>query len=139
MLLSYTASLGLGWLVFHHILGYDAISYRLPLYVFVFLISLGVDYNIILVSRIREEIHHNKWKDAIARGLALTGGVISSAGIILAGTFTVLMTQPLQELFLFGLTMGMGILIDTFLVRGVLLPSILTFTKPREAKRLNIE
>lgn len=138
MLLSYTASLGLGWLVFHHVLGYDAISYRLPLYVFVFLISLGVDYNIILVSRIREEIHHYKWKEAISRGLSLTGGVISSAGIILAGTFTVLMTQPLQELFLFGLTMGMGILIDTFLVRGVLLPSILTFIRPKQVKDLQI-
>jgi len=136
MLISYAASMGLGWLIFHHILGYDAVSYRLPLYVFVFLISLGVDYNIILVSRIREEIHHYKWKEAISRGLSLTGGVISSAGIILAGTFTVLMTQPLQELFLFGLTMGMGILIDTFLVRGILLPSILTFVRPKQVKDL---
>lgn len=135
MLLSYTASLGLGWFIFENVLGYDAISYRLPLYTFVFLISLGVDYNIILVSRIREEIHHFKWKEAISRGVGLTGGVISSAGIILAGTFTVLMTQPLQELFLFGLTMGMGILIDTFLVRGMLLPSLLTFIRPKQAKR----
>src|SRR5699024_8134202 len=61
MLLSYTASLGLGWFIFENIIGYDAISYRLPLYTFVFLISLGVDYNIILVSRIREEIHHYEW------------------------------------------------------------------------------
>lgn len=134
MLISYTASLGLGWMIFEYILGYDAISYRLPLYAFVFLISLGVDYNIILVSRIREEVHDHKWKEAISRGVALTGGVISSAGIILAGTFTVLMTQPLQELFLFGLVMGMGILIDTFIVRGMLLPSILTFTRPKQAK-----
>lgn len=134
MLISYTASLGLGWFLFNNLLGYDAISYRLPLYTFVFLISLGVDYNIILVSRIREEIHHYHWKEAISRGVELTGGVISSAGIILAGTFTVLMTQPLQELFLFGMTMGMGILIDTFIVRGMLLPSLLTFTKPKQAK-----
>lgn len=134
MLLSYTASLGLGWIVFHHLLGYESISYRLPVYVFVFLISLGVDYNIILVSRIREEIHNYEWKEAISRGLALTGGVISSAGIILAGTFSVLMTQPLEELFLFGFTMGMGILIDTFLVRGILLPSILTFITPKQVK-----
>lgn len=137
MLLSYTASLGLGWLVFHYILGYDAISYRLPLYVFVFLISLGVDYNIILVSRIREEMHYHQWRDAIAQGLSLTGGVITSAGIILAGTFSVLMTQPLEELFLFGLTMGMGVLIDTFLVRGMLLPSLLTFTRPKQVKDRN--
>lgn len=134
MLLSYTASLGLGWFIFENVLGYDAISYRLPLYTFVFLISLGVDYNIILVSRIREEIHHYKWKEAISHGVGLTGGVISSAGIILAGTFAVLMTQPLEELFLFGLTMGLGILIDTFIVRGMLLPSLLTFIRPKQVK-----
>src|SRR5699024_4633685 len=79
MLLSYTASLGLGWFIFENILGYDAISYRLPLYTFVFLISLGVDYNIILVSRIREEMEYYKWKEAISHGIGLTGGVISSA------------------------------------------------------------
>lgn len=129
MLLSYAASLGLGWLVFHNILGFDAISYRLPVYAFVFLIALGVDYNIILVSRIREEAQKYDWKKSVSRGVALTGGVISSAGVILAGTFTVLMTQPLQVLFLFGFTMGIGILIDTFLVRGMLLPSILIFLK----------
>lgn len=134
MLLSYTASLGLGWMVFHNILGYDTISYRLPLYTFVFLISLGVDYNIFLVSRIQEEALSHDWIKAISRGVSLTGGVISSAGIILAGTFTVLTTQPIQELFMFGLTMGMGILIDTFLVRGMLLPSILTFVTPKRAK-----
>jgi len=137
MLVSYTATLGLGWFVSHNILGYDAINYRIPFYVFVFLISLGVDYNIILVSRIREEIHYVEWKEAISRGLSLTGGVISSAGIILAGTFTVLMTQPVQELFLFGLFMGMGVLIDTFLVRGGLLPAILTFITPKQVKDKN--
>lgn len=135
MLLSYTATLGLGWFISHNLLGYDAINYRIPFYVFVFLISLGVDYNIILVSRIREEYDQFKWKESIARGISLTGGVISSAGIILAGTFTVLMTQPVQELFLFGLFMGMGVLIDTFLVRGGLLPSILTFIKPKQVKK----
>lgn len=129
MLLSYAATLGLGWVIFHNILGYDAISYRLPVYTFVFLIALGVDYNIMLVSRIREEAQKYEWKEAVARGVALTGGVISSAGIILAATFCVLITQPLQELFLFGLTMTMGILIDTFLVRGMLLPAIMIFFK----------
>ncbi|WP_152395197.1 MMPL family transporter [Paenibacillus guangzhouensis] len=131
MLLSYTATLGLGWIVFHDILGYDAISYRLPVYTFVFLIALGVDYNIMLVSRIREEAKHHPWTEAISRGVAKTGGVISSAGIILAATFCVLITQPLQELFLFGFTMAMGILIDTFLVRGMLLPALMTLLGPR--------
>ncbi|PEA55138.1 hypothetical protein CON64_08910 [Bacillus pseudomycoides] len=137
MLLSYSATLGLGWMIFHYILGYDSISYRLPVYTFVFLIALGVDYNIMLVSRIKEEAQKYEWKEAVARGVALTGGVISSAGIILAATFGVLITQPLQELFLFGLTMTMGILIDTFLVRGMLLPSILIFFKPSRSKRIS--
>lgn len=137
MLLSYAATLGLGWMIFHHILGYDSISYRLPVYTFVFLIALGVDYNIMLVSRIKEEAQQYEWKEAVARGVALTGGVISSAGIILAATFCVLITQPLQELFLFGLTMTMGILIDTFLVRGMLLPSILIFFKPNRSKQIS--
>lgn len=137
MLLSYSATLGLGWMIFHYILGYDSISYRLPVYTFVFLIALGVDYNIMLVSRIKEEAQKYEWKEAVARGVALTGGVISSAGIILAATFGVLITQPLQELFLFGLTMTMGILIDTFLVRGMLLPSILIFFKPSRSKHIS--
>ncbi|PYI52278.1 MMPL family transporter [Paenibacillus flagellatus] len=128
MLLSYTATLGLGWTVFHHLMGHDSISYRLPMYTFVFLIALGVDYNIMLVSRIREEARTHEWKRAISLGVARTGGVISSAGLLLAATFSVLMTQPLQELFLFGMTMGIGILVDTFLVRGVLLPAILSLT-----------
>ncbi|MBP1991121.1 MMPL family transporter [Paenibacillus eucommiae] len=131
MLLSYTATLGISWLVFHTLLGYDAISYRLPLYTFVFLIALGVDYNIMLVSRIKEEARKYAWKEAISRGVALTGGVISSAGIILAATFCVLITQPLQELFLFGLMMAIGILMDTFLVRGMLLPAIMTYMGKR--------
>lgn len=137
MLLSYSATLGLGWMIFHYILGYDSISYRLPVYTFVFLIALGVDYNIMLVSRIKEEAQKYEWKEAVPRGVALTGGVISSAGIILAATFGVLITQPLQELFLFGLTMTMGILIDTFLVRGMLLPSILIFFKPSRSKHIS--
>lgn len=137
MLLSYSATLGLGWMIFHYILGYHSISYRLPVYTFVFLIALGVDYNIMLVSRIKEEAQKYEWKEAVARGIALTGGVISSAGIILAATFGVLITQPLQELFLFGLTMTMGILIDTFLVRGMLLPSILIFFKPSRSKHIS--
>lgn len=126
MLLSYAAALGLSWTIFSTWFGYDAVSYRLPMYSFVFLIALGIDYNIMLVSRIMEEAHHHSWKEAIQRGVAKTGGVISSAGIVLAATFCVLMTQPLQELFLFGFIMAIGILMDTFLIRGMLLPAILT-------------
>ncbi len=125
ILLSFAAALGLSWAVFKGLLGYDAISYRIPMYTFVFMVALGVDYNIMLVSRIREEARSLPWKEAVARGVASTGGVISSAGVILAATFGVLMTQPMQELFLFGFAMAAGILIDTFVVRGLLLPAIL--------------
>lgn len=129
IVLSYVATLGFGWLIFKNILGYDAISYRLPVYTFIFMVALGIDYNIMLVSRIKE-LNNNglSFKDSVQKGIALTGGVISSAGLILAATFAVLMTQPLQELFLFGFIMAMGILFDTFIIRGFLLPSILLLT-----------
>lgn len=134
ILLSYTASLGFGWFIFEKIMGYEAISYRLPIYTFVFMVALGIDYNIILVSRIREKAKELPWREAVGEGLALTGGVISSAGLILAATFGVLMTQPLQELFLFGFTMTLGILLTTFLIAAVFLPSMLILTNKNTGK-----
>lgn len=135
IILSYVASLGFGWWIFENLFGYDAISYRLPVYTFVFMVALGIDYNIMLVSRIRENANLGMpWKEAVGKGVALTGGVISSAGLILAATFSVLMTQPLQELFLFGFVMAMGILLDTFIIRGFFLPSILILTHRNKAK-----
>lgn len=132
ILLSYVATLGFSWVIFHHILGYDAISYRIPVYTFVFMVALGIDYNIMLVSRIKEFAKEHVWKDAVRKGVALTGGVISSAGLILAATFSVLMTQPIQELFLFGSIMSFGILLDTFIIRGFFLPSILILTHKKK-------
>lgn len=132
ILLSFVASLGFGWMIFHDILGISSISYRLPVYTFVFMVALGVDYNIMLVSRIKEEHLKHSWKDAVANGVALTGGVISSAGIILAATFAVLITQPLAELYLFGIIMALGVIMDTFLVRGMLLPAILILVNKKE-------
>lgn len=123
ILISYGAAMGLSTLIFDQ-LGYSQMSYRIPLYTFVFLVALGVDYNIILMSRIKEEAKQLPIRDAIARGLAMTGGVISSAGLILAATFSVLMTQPILELFMFGFAVAVGILMDTFLVRGLLVPAI---------------
>lgn len=135
IILSYVASLGFGWWIFENLFGYDAISYRLPVYTFVFMVALGIDYNIMLVSRIRENAKQGMpWKEAVGQGVALTGGVISSAGLILAATFSVLMTQPLQELFLFGFVMAMGILLDTFIIRGFFLPSILILTHRKKDK-----
>lgn len=139
ILLSYFASLGFGWWIFKHLMGFEAISYRLPVYTFVFMVALGIDYNIMLVSRIREEARTHPWKEAVGRGVALTGGVISSAGLILAATFAVLMTQPLQELFLFGFTMALGILLDTFLIRGIFLPSILIWTHRKDKEKKELE
>ena len=128
IVLSYAATLGFGWLIFHNFMDYDAISYRLPVYTFVFMVALGIDYNIMLVSRIKELAESVSWKEAIRQGITKTGGVISSAGVILAATFSVLTTQPIQELFLFGFVMAMGILLDTFIIRGFFLPAILTMT-----------
>src|SRR5690625_1773986 len=131
ILLSYTASLGFGWFIFEKIMGYDAISYRLPVYTFVFMVALGIDYNIILVSRIRELAKKLPWREAVGEGVARTGGVISSAGLILAATFGVLMTQPLQELFLFGFTMALGILLTTFIIATIFLPSVLILIRKK--------
>src|SRR5699024_12541106 len=105
--------------------GIDTISNRVPLYSFVFLVALGIDYNIILISRFLEERKKHPLKKAVEVAVSTTGGVISSAGIILAATFAVLMTQPIQLLFVFGFIVAIGILLDTFLIRGILLPSLL--------------
>lgn len=125
ILLSYAATLGLSIFLFEQFLGLEAVSYRIPLYTFVFLIALGVDYSIMLIARIREEMKVMPFENAVRRGLERTGGVISSAGLILAATFLVLATMPLYELKLFGFIMALGILIDTFIVRPLLIPTIL--------------
>lgn len=125
ILLTYGTSLGLSWIIFHNVMGVEAFSYRIPLYTFVFLVALGVDYNILLLSRIREEAQKRDLTSAISYAVGVTGKTISSAGLILMATFAVLMTQPLQELVVFGFVVSLGVLIDTFLVRGLLMPSIM--------------
>lgn len=125
ILLSYAATLGASLVLFELVLGLESVSYRIPLYSFVFLIALGVDYSIMLMARIREELRTHSFEEAVRRGLEKTGGVISSAGLILAATFLVLATMPLYELKLFGIIMALGILIDTFIVRPLLIPAIL--------------
>jgi RND superfamily putative drug exporter len=125
ILLTYGTALGASWAIFHYLLGYEAISYRIPLYSFVFLVALGIDYNILLLSRVREEAQSHPLPLAIQRAVAMTGKTISSAGLILVATFAVLMTQPLLELFMFGFVVAFGVLIDTFVVRGLLMPSVM--------------
>ena len=138
ILLSFLGALGLGTLLTSLLFDIDTISNRVPVYSFVFLVALGIDYNIILISRFMEEKKTHPTKKAVELAVASTGGVISSAGIILAATFAVLMTQPIQVLFVFGFIVAIGILLDTFLIRGVLLPSLLVlFEKEKLASSVS--
>jgi putative drug exporter of the RND superfamily len=124
VLLSLLATLGLTTLVFQIIGGQPGVAWWLPPFLFVMLVALGADYNIFLMSRIREEARVHTTADATARGLALTGHVITSAGLILAGTFGALLFAPLRSLQQFGFAVTVGILLDTFVVRSLLVPSI---------------
>lgn len=132
ILISYVSALGLGLFLVDVLFGYDAISTRVPVYAFIFLVALGIDYNIILVSRFMEERKNRKVKDALEVAIRNTGGVISSAGLILAATFAALTTMPIADLFIFGFMVAIGILIDTFLVRGMLLPALILFFEKDE-------
>ncbi|AGA59592.1 putative RND superfamily drug exporter [Thermobacillus composti KWC4] len=125
ILISYVSALGLGLFLTDLLFGIDTYSTRIPVYAFVFLVALGIDYNIILVSRFQEERRRHPVRKAVEIAVAKTGGVISSAGLILAATFAVLMTQPVQVLSVFGFITAVGILLDTFLIRGFLLPSLI--------------
>lgn len=126
VLLSYFSALGLGWIVLHHVFGVTEIQGLIPLYAFVFLVVLGEDYNIFLVSSIWQKRKKMPLKQAIAESVGETGSVISSAGLILAGTFSVLAVLPLQVLVHFGTITAIGILLDTFIVRPLLVPAITT-------------
>jgi putative drug exporter of the RND superfamily len=133
ILLSYVSALGLGVFLVDVFFGYEAVGTRVPVYAFIFLVALGIDYNIILVSRFMEERKTHRVKEALEIAIRNTGGVISSAGIILAATFAALTTMPIADLFIFGFMIAIGILIDTFLVRGMLLPAlILLFEKDKQ-------
>lgn len=133
ILLSYVSALGLGIFLVDVLFGYEALSTRVPVYAFIFLVALGIDYNIILASRFMEERKNHRVKEALEIAIRNTGGVISSAGIILAATFAALTTMPIADLFVFGFMVAIGILIDTFLVRGMLLPAlIMLFEKDKQ-------
>jgi RND superfamily putative drug exporter len=124
VILSYLAALGFGYLVIDLIFGFPGSDPSLPLFAFVFLVALGVDYNIFLIARAREETIAHGSEQGILRALAVTGGVITSAGIVLAGTFSVLAVLPLTFLTELGFVVAFGVLLDTFLVRSVLVPAI---------------
>ncbi|HEV7770865.1 MAG TPA: MMPL family transporter [Solirubrobacterales bacterium] len=124
VIISFLAALGVGYFVFDVIFGFPGSDPSLPLFAFVFLVALGVDYNIFLVARAREETEKHGSEQGMLRALAVTGGVITSAGIVLAGTFSVLAVLPLTFLTELGFVVAFGVLLDTFLVRSVLVPSI---------------
>lgn len=127
VVLSFVAALGAGWIVLHYVLGFDAISGSIPLYAFVFLVALGEDYNIFMISEIWKNRKEGKpHKLAIQEGVIHTGSVITSAGLILAGTFAVLGTLPIQVLVQFGIVTAIGILMDTFIIRPLLVPALTT-------------
>lgn len=124
VVLSFLAALGVGFVVSDLVFGYPGVDPSLPLYVFVFLVALGIDYNIFLMARVREETAVHGTREGMRRGLAVTGGVITSAGIVLAGTFSVLAVLPLVFLSEMGFTVAFGVLLDTFLVRSILVPAL---------------
>lgn len=124
VLLSFLTTLGLAVIVFQGFLGEPGLVWWLPSFLFVILVALGADYNIFLTSRIREEAGKAPTREAVAKGLAATGHVITSAGLILAGTFAALMAASLDGMVQMGFAATAGILIDTFIVRSLLVPSI---------------
>lgn len=126
VVISYFGALGAGWLILHHVMGAEAISGAIPLYAFVFLVALGEDYNIFMVSEIWKKRRTEDHLTAVEEGVVRTGSVITSSGLILAGTFAVLATLPIQVLVQFGVVTAIGVLLDTFIVRPLLVPAITT-------------
>jgi len=128
--LSTLAALGMGGWVSVHLLGFPALDNTTPLFAFLFLVALGVDYTIFLVTRAQEETPLNGTRGGIVRAVSATGAVITSAGIVLAAVFAVLGVLPLIALTQLGIIVGLGILLDTFVVRTVVIPALFTLIGP---------
>jgi RND superfamily putative drug exporter len=124
VVLSYGAALGLSALIFDWAVGVETTDSAFPLFVFVFLVALGIDYNIFLMTRVREEAFDHGTRRAALVGLAATGGVITSAGLVLAATFAVLATLPLTFTTQLGIAVALGVLLDTIIVRSVLVTAL---------------
>jgi RND superfamily putative drug exporter len=124
VVVSFAAAVGISALVFRHVFGFEGADSSFPLFAFVFLVALGIDYNIFLMTRVREEsLKHGTRRGALI-GLAATGGVITSAGFVLAGTFTALATLPIVFLAELGFVVALGVLLDTIIVRSVLVTAL---------------
>lgn len=129
---TYVASLGASWFAFRHLFDFPPLADATPLLAFLFLVALGVDYNIFLATRAREEATAGApAREAVVRALAVTGGVITSAGILLAAVFAVLGVLPLVQLAQIGVIVGFGVLLDTLLVRSVLVPALVALLRER--------
>jgi RND superfamily putative drug exporter len=124
VVLSFAAALGVSAFFFNHVFNFGGADTSFPLFVFVFLVALGVDYNIFLMTRVREEASRRDARRGALAGLAATGGVITSAGFVLAGTFAVLATIPATFLTELGFAIAFGILLDTIIVRSVLVTAL---------------
>lgn len=129
--LSSVAALGLGGWASVHVFGFPGLDNTAPLFAFLFLVALGVDYTIFLVTRAREETPEHGTRDGIVRAVSATGAVITSAGIVLASVFCVLGVLPLIVLTQIGIIVGLGILLDTFVVRTVVIPALFTLIGPK--------
>jgi len=124
VVLSFTTALGLSALAFRYLFSFAGADVSMPLFVFVFLVALGIDYNIFLMTRVREEAKRSGTRQGALTGLAATGGVITSAGLVLAGTFAALGTLPVVGFAEIGFAVAFGVLLDTFVVRSVLVSAI---------------
>ncbi|MFB9838517.1 MMPL family transporter [Actinoallomurus acaciae] len=124
VVLSFAASLGVCGLVFTHVFGFEGADSGFPLEIFIFLVALGVDYNIFLLTRVREEARRLGTRRGVLRGLTVTGGVITSAGVVLAATFAALATLPLTGMVEMAFAVAFGVLLDTLLVRSLLVPAL---------------
>ena len=129
--LSFGTAMGVSALVFNHVLGFPGADPAVPLYGFVFLVALGIDYNIFLMTRVREETLRHSTRDGVLRGLVVTGGVITSAGVVLAATFAALGVIPILFLAQLAFIVAFGVLLDTFIVRTLLVPALVYDIGPR--------
>jgi len=124
VVLSFGAALGVSALIFRHVFGFAGADTSLPLYVFVFLVALGIDYNIFLMTRVREEAQQHGTRRGALIGLTATGGVITSAGMVLAGTFAALASLPMVAFAELGFAVALGVLLDTLVVRSILVTAL---------------
>ena len=131
VVLSYFATLGVCALVFNHVFGFAGGDASFPLFAFIFLVALGIDYNIFLMTRVREESGKLGTRKGVIKGLTVTGSVITSAGIVLAATFGVLGVLPLVFLAQLGFAVAFGVLLDTIIVRSILVPALVHEIGPK--------